>query len=81
MIPVFYFIAIIAMEASPGPSSAFVTSSSLAVTVLNPLTTIYFVRPYREEAMRLLCFPERAAVALAGSVAGRLREASTNETV
>ncbi|KAI1691270.1 serpentine type 7TM GPCR chemoreceptor srd domain-containing protein [Ditylenchus destructor] len=53
-IPVFYFIAVIALKLRPGPILALITICLTSVTLINPLTTIICFRCYRQVAVRLL---------------------------
>ncbi|KAH7707889.1 7TM GPCR protein [Aphelenchoides avenae] len=47
-------VVLIALQLSPGYMSAFVTVSMSLITVVNPLTTIFFVRPYRRAVIHAI---------------------------
>ncbi|KAH7712874.1 hypothetical protein AAVH_19784 [Aphelenchoides avenae] len=47
-IPIFFFIITICLALCPGPISAFMASGCSWITVFNPLTTIFFMRCYRD---------------------------------
>ncbi|KAH7696795.1 hypothetical protein AAVH_36131 [Aphelenchoides avenae] len=47
-IPIFFFIVTICFSLCPGAISAFMTTGVTCITVFNPLTTIFFMRCYRE---------------------------------
>ncbi|KAI1703119.1 serpentine type 7TM GPCR chemoreceptor srd domain-containing protein [Ditylenchus destructor] len=66
-IPVFYFIAVIALKLRPGSILALMTICLSSVTLFNPLTTIICFRCYRRAGIRLLTCgqfgkPQRNAV-------------------
>ncbi|KAH7711609.1 hypothetical protein AAVH_21077 [Aphelenchoides avenae] len=46
--PVMYYISACLMELSPGPIQVFVAVACTSITMFNPLTTVLFMRCYRE---------------------------------
>ncbi|KAH7712898.1 hypothetical protein AAVH_19773, partial [Aphelenchoides avenae] len=53
-IPISYFIVTIAFSLSPGPISAFLSTATSSITAFNPLTTVVFMRCYRNAVMRTI---------------------------
>ncbi|KAH7701811.1 hypothetical protein AAVH_31049, partial [Aphelenchoides avenae] len=46
--PISYFIVTIALRMCPGLVSGLMASATSSITLLNPLTTIFFMRCYRQ---------------------------------
>ncbi|KAI1692611.1 serpentine type 7TM GPCR chemoreceptor str domain-containing protein [Ditylenchus destructor] len=51
-IPVYYFCTVFAFQLCSGWISAYITSALSAITVINPLTTIFCFRCYRRAALK-----------------------------
>ncbi|KAH7711314.1 hypothetical protein AAVH_21397, partial [Aphelenchoides avenae] len=51
-LPVFFFIITTVLSLAPGPVSAFFTTALSSIAVFNPLTTIFFMRCYRDVVLR-----------------------------
>ncbi|KAH7709308.1 7TM GPCR protein [Aphelenchoides avenae] len=51
-VPILYYMAAAYMELSPGPNQAFMTMAVSSITMFNPLTTIFFMRSYRQVILR-----------------------------
>ncbi|KAH7711315.1 hypothetical protein AAVH_21398 [Aphelenchoides avenae] len=47
-LPVFFFVITTVLSLTPGPITAFVSTALSSIAVLNPLTTIFFMRCYRD---------------------------------
>ncbi|KAH7719544.1 7TM GPCR protein [Aphelenchoides avenae] len=71
ILPIAYFLVAIATQSSPGLATAFATSAATTITLLNPITTIYFIRPYRKQTLKVLgAGKQSSSVGPATSVAG-----------
>ncbi|KAH7702381.1 hypothetical protein AAVH_30465 [Aphelenchoides avenae] len=53
-LPVSFFLVTSMLSIVPGPMSAFFTTALSSIAVFNPLTTIFFMRCYRDVVFR--CF-------------------------
>ncbi|KAI1699161.1 serpentine type 7TM GPCR chemoreceptor str domain-containing protein [Ditylenchus destructor] len=53
-IPVYYFLTVFSFQLCSGWISAYITSALAAITVINPLTTIFCFRCYRRAALKSL---------------------------
>ncbi|KAH7696724.1 hypothetical protein AAVH_36203, partial [Aphelenchoides avenae] len=51
-VPVMYFVATATLGFCPGPISIVMSSVITVITVFNPMTTIAFMRCYREAAQK-----------------------------
>ncbi|KAH7710579.1 7TM GPCR protein [Aphelenchoides avenae] len=54
-VPVMYFVATATLGFCPGPISIVMSSMCTVITVFNPMTTIAFMRCYREAAQKHFC--------------------------
>ncbi|KAH7716633.1 hypothetical protein AAVH_15916 [Aphelenchoides avenae] len=50
--PILYYMFAAFMELSPGPNQAFLTMAVSSITMVNPLTTIFFMRSYRQVVLK-----------------------------
>ncbi|KAH7711413.1 hypothetical protein AAVH_21286, partial [Aphelenchoides avenae] len=53
-IPIFYFIITICMSFCPGAISAFMSTAVTSITMFNPITTVVFMRCYREAVLKVV---------------------------
>lgn len=51
-VPIMYYMVAAYLELSPGTSQAFMTMGASSITMFNPLTTISFMRTYRQALLR-----------------------------
>ncbi|KAI1691114.1 serpentine type 7TM GPCR chemoreceptor str domain-containing protein [Ditylenchus destructor] len=70
MAPVFTLVIALILRLTLGPSIAVISMTMTLITLVNPITSIYFIRPYRRVANRVVCCYRYAQV-----------EASTINTV
>ncbi|KAH7702943.1 hypothetical protein AAVH_29893 [Aphelenchoides avenae] len=77
--PVWFFLFCIATQASPGPISAFMACSLTLITIANPLTTLYFVKPYRYALMSYVGW-KKPVVAPAETIATGVLSRATHST-
>lgn len=59
--PSFFYITQIMLDIR-NPCTAFLSLFMSLITLVNPVTTIYFVRPYREAVLRIVCRKKRSQV-------------------
>ncbi|KAH7692984.1 hypothetical protein AAVH_39987, partial [Aphelenchoides avenae] len=71
-IPIFFFVVSICFSLCPGSISAFMTTGTSCITVFNPLTTIFFMRCYREAVFKHL---RKAQARVAGTMSFNSRDA------
>ncbi|KAH7698018.1 hypothetical protein AAVH_34894, partial [Aphelenchoides avenae] len=62
ILPIAYFLTAMAARLLPSAGAAFATSVATTITLLNPITTIYFIRPYREATKRAFGWRKQTAV-------------------
>ncbi|KAI1699168.1 serpentine type 7TM GPCR chemoreceptor str domain-containing protein [Ditylenchus destructor] len=62
LLPIVYFLVMIMLQATPGPISAFMTTVVTLITLVNPITTICIVKPYRRAFLRLIGFGHKIGV-------------------
>lgn len=55
VMPCFFLLISEALGASPGLFTVFITGFATSVTLVNPLTTVIFVRPYRRAVQKVFC--------------------------
>ncbi|KAH7666390.1 hypothetical protein AAVH_43250, partial [Aphelenchoides avenae] len=60
-VPVLYYMLAAYMEWTPGPYQCFVTTACSSITMFNPLTTVSFMRCYRDAVLKAVGL-ERARV-------------------
>ncbi|KAI1700614.1 serpentine type 7TM GPCR chemoreceptor str domain-containing protein [Ditylenchus destructor] len=55
MAPVMTLMISLILRLTLGPSIAVISMTMTLITLVNPITSIYFIRPYRRVAARVLC--------------------------
>ncbi|KAH7726084.1 CBN-SRD-16 protein [Aphelenchoides avenae] len=55
VMPCSFLLVCEALGASPGLFTVFITGFATSVTLINPLTTVIFVRPYRRAVQKMFC--------------------------
>ncbi|KAI1699169.1 serpentine type 7TM GPCR chemoreceptor srd domain-containing protein [Ditylenchus destructor] len=62
LLPIVYFLVMVVLQATPGPITAFMTTVVTLITLVNPITTICIVKPYRRAFLRLIGFGHKIGV-------------------
>ncbi|KAH7708529.1 hypothetical protein AAVH_24208 [Aphelenchoides avenae] len=57
--PILFFMAAAYFRWTPGPMQAFLTMAPSSITTFNPLTTMFFMRSYREVILSVFCKKKR----------------------
>ncbi|KAH7710560.1 hypothetical protein AAVH_22152 [Aphelenchoides avenae] len=61
MLPTLYFVFVLLFRLDFDTLPAFVTILASMITLINPITTCYFVRPFRRAVAKHLCFDDKPA--------------------
>ncbi|KAH7711760.1 hypothetical protein AAVH_20924 [Aphelenchoides avenae] len=56
-IPIMFFLTTIVIGANPGPITVVLASQMSWIAIANPITTTFFVRPYRRAVLQWLRIP------------------------
>ncbi|KAH7721742.1 hypothetical protein AAVH_10720 [Aphelenchoides avenae] len=64
------------LQQSPGSAAAYITMGMSFIMLVNPLTTIYFVRPFRNAALNMFYGKTRTSPVTTSASAGRTASAS-----
>ncbi|KAI1713665.1 serpentine type 7TM GPCR chemoreceptor srd domain-containing protein [Ditylenchus destructor] len=81
IMPVFVVVLALAMSATLGPMAAFLSMCMSAITLANPVTVIYFVKPYRRAVVGFLTcgkYHGGASVESSQKSGGQTRVGTTN---
>ncbi|KAH7713233.1 7TM GPCR protein [Aphelenchoides avenae] len=62
VIPIFFFLYNIVTMSSPGEITILFSTAVTAITLFNPLTTTYFVKPYRNAVLNVFKRKKRNAI-------------------